>query len=176
MVLSNEQTKQLLNGEPSYDCRFAKQRFGYEFFQSSTSPLGSILCFEYPTQVGTFKFQQAINLCIELPGYNALSTICFERLYLTQIGSLISNALHIDCFVNENSLFIDDKQLCITLIKSFSSCNLLHITIPTKSKHKQFSKLEKLESGIKRKLMEDVANSFEFLTKSIFLESQYNII
>jgi hypothetical protein len=176
MVLNNDQTKQLLNGEVTYDCRFAKHRFGYDFFQSNTSPLGSILCFEYPTQLGKFKFQHAINLCVELPGYDTLSAICFERLYLTQLGSLVSNALQTDCFVNENALFIEDKQLGVTLIKSFSSCTLLHITIPTKTKHKEFSKLERIEAATKTQLMEDAVNSFHFLTKSIFLESQHNVI
>jgi hypothetical protein len=176
MVLTEEQTNQLLNNETVYDCRFAKHRFGFEFFQADTSPLGSILCFEYPTKMGAFKFQQAINICVELPDYNYHSAICFERLYLTQIGSIISNALQIDCFVNENSLFIEDKQLSIALVKSFPLCTLLHITIPTKTKYKQFSKLENIAKDIKSKLMNDIVSSFQFLTKSIFLESQHNII
>lgn len=176
MTLTTEQTKQLLNNELVYDCRFVNHRFGYEFFQSNASPLGSALCFEYPTKVGTFKFQQAINICLELPGYNLTSTVCFERLFLTQIGSLISNALGIDCFVNENALFVNDKQISVTLIKMLPSCSLLHITIPTKTKHKQFSKLDQIDEQVKTRLMDDIDNSFQFLTKSIFLESQHNVI
>jgi hypothetical protein len=176
MVLNTEQTKQLLNEETTYDCKFAKFRFGYEFFQQETSSFGSILCFEFPTQLGKFKFQNAINICIELPNYSSLATICFERLFLTQIGSILSNTLQTDCFVNENTLFIDEKQLCVTLIKDFNNSALLHITIPTVTKYKQFSKIDKVDSATKNKIMEDIVNSFRFLTKSIFLESQRNII
>lgn len=175
MILTNEQTTQLLNGDLVYDCRFAKYRFGYEFFRTELSPLGSILCFEYPTQIGSVRFDKAINLCIELPNYNRIAGICFERLYLTQIGSIISEAINKDCFVNENVLFIDEKQACLTFTKCVETETLLHITIPTKCKLETFFSFN-LNKKTKNEILNKSLTGFNFLTKSIFLESKYNSI
>lgn len=173
MVLDTEQTKMLLNGADFYDCSLVKQKFAYEFFQQNLQPLGNALLFAYPTTIGSLVLDEAINICIEMPNYDIISGICFERLLLAQIGSFLSEYLKKDCFVNENTLLIEEKQACVTIMNTIKNSLLLHIILPNLGEHSEFYFLNFSKEDVS-KLSENVLKSFHFLTKSIFIESQHN--
>lgn len=172
MILTFEETKKLLNNSEFYECELIKQRFAWDFFQEQLSPFGNILIFDYPTKIGKIDFKRSLNVCIELPNYNQIAGVCFERLFLTQIGSILADETQTDCFVNENTLIVNDKQASITLLNTLNNSVLLQITLPLKGIEENFHYFENASSD----MYEKIKNSFYFLTKSIFLESQYNNI
>jgi hypothetical protein len=173
MILTEQQTINLLSGERYYNCSLATQKFAYKVFEDNSSPLGNIICFQSPIQLGNLKFTRAIILCAEIPLYDYLAGICFFRLYLTQIGSILSEKLKKDCYVNENVLFVEEKQASISIINKVKESVLFHLIIPDVLSDEENSKLffqtdMTYEDTVEFK--EQSVNYFHYLTKSIFLE------
>ena len=175
MILTEQQTIRLINGEPEYNCSLINRKFGYDVFKDSVSPVANAICFQSPIKVGSLKFARSITVCGELLNYDLLAGICFYRLYLAQVGSLLSEKINAECLVNENVLMIENKQACISIINKRKDTTLFHLIIPdvidSKEQAEQFYQLNlTYEDTVAFK--ESLIDSFYFLTHSIFLESQ----
>jgi hypothetical protein len=172
MILTNKQITAITN-EGAYECLFSKQRFSTAFFEDP-SPLGSIIVFETPVKIGPVSFERSLVICGELPNTNIFGGVCFQRLYSAQLGSILSNFLEKQCYVNENCLFVEQEQTSITVVNQLKSSIMFHIFLPivvSKEGTKGLYEI-KLEEDSMQEFKEHCVNSFHHLTKSLFLETQ----
>jgi hypothetical protein len=173
MILNYEQIKAVTK-EGAYECLFSKQKFSTAFFEEP-SPLGSILVFESPLKIGPVTFDQSLIICGELPNTNIHSGVCFQRLYSAQLGSILSNLLEQQFYVNENCLFVEGKQASITVVNQLKSSIMFHVLIPITVSEKEGNQglyEVKLEQEKLEEFKQHCVNCFHYLTKSLFLETQ----
>lgn len=175
MILTEQQTINLLAGNSEYDCKLINRKFGYDVFRDSVSPVANIICFQSPIRVGELGFTRAVIVCGELLNYDLLAGICFYRLYLAQVGTILAEKLNKECLINENVLLIDQKQACISIINKRKDTVLFHLIIPDVLKDgeqsKSFHQLDlSFEDTVDFK--EKLVDSFYYLTRSVFIESQ----
>jgi len=172
MILDDQQTQQLTNNG-TYECAFTKQRFAVNVFDDP-SPLGDIIVFEAPLAIGPIKFDKSLVLCGELPNTNIFGGVCFQRLYSAQVGSILSQLLEKPCYVNENCLFVEEKQTSITVVNQVKTSVLFHIFFPiTVSENGDQGLFElKLENKKLEEFKQHCINCFYQLTKSLFVETQ----
>lgn len=168
MILTPEDTKLILDKDGFYSGRLTHKRWGYHIFKNEVSPYGNIIAFDAPLQIGALKLNSSFIIAIEIPNCNVFGSICFTRLFCAQLGSLISEFNKVECFVDGNCLIVNDKQCSITFSNTTADTALINVIISTcKSNTDILSPLE-VTNGFKEK----VVNSFHFLTKSIFIETQ----
>jgi len=172
VILNDDQLKHITN-EGAYECLFSKRRFSTVFFEDP-SPLGSIIVFESPISIGPVKFENSLSICMELPNTNIFGGVCFQRLYSAQLGSILSNLSDKPYYVNENCLFVEDKQTSITIVNQLKSSIMIHVFLPiTVTKEDSKGLFEtKLPADKMEILKEHCVNSFHHLTRSLFLETQ----
>lgn len=171
MNLTSEQAKALYNDTSFYDCRLILQRFGYALYKDSVSPLGSIVCFEAPTKIGSLELPKALVICGELSNVSMFGGICFQRLFLSQIGSVIGEKIKQECYVNENVLVVGLNQASICLTNRVKESVLFHVVIPIESPTNAFFEL-KLEEDLLKELKETFIGSFYHLLNSVYKETQ----
>lgn len=173
MILNEQQTKQFLNGQESYQCDLIRRRFAFDLLQQNVSPLGDVLIFESPLKVGTLELKNCLTICGELPSTSVFGGICFQRLFSTQIGTAIAELLETTCSVNENSLFIEDKQTSLTVFNKFKEAFMFHVIIPLNSEEDaQLHTIKIQDEEKKEQLKQNIDQGFYFLTKSLYFESQ----
>lgn len=173
MILNEEQTEQFLNGQQAYQCDLIRRRFAFELLQQNVSALGDVLIFEGPLKVGALELKNCLTICGELPNTNVFGGVCFQRLFSAQIGTSIAELLNTTCSVNENALFIDDKQTSLTIMNRLKDAFLFHIIIPlNNNKNDQLNTLVIKEKEKKEQLKLTIEQGFYFLTKSLFFETQ----
>lgn len=173
MILDEKQTN-LITNEGAYECIFSKQRFSTALFDEP-SPLGSVIVFESPLKIGPVTFDESLVICGELPNTNIFGGVCFQRLYSAQLGSILSNFLEKQCYVNENCLFVEDKQTSITIVNQLKTSIMFHILLPitvSKKDGNQGLYEVKLERNTLNEFKQHCVNSFHYLTKSLFIETQ----
>jgi hypothetical protein len=168
MILNQEQINPFLKNK-TYECAFVRKRFAYTFFQEEISPYGNILSFKSPITIGPLHLEDALIFAVELPNADSFGGVCFQRLYLAQLGSLLSQTIDRDCFVDENSLFISDKQASIGILNRVKNAVLLHFIFPIKTSQESLFVL-KLEQECLNALQEQAIKAFQQMSKSIFLE------
>jgi hypothetical protein len=134
MILTNEQTKIIVSSQ-FYGCELIKQKWSYTLLGPEMSPLGNIIVFETPLKTGKLELENVLVFAVELPNTNSFGGVSFLRLYLAQLGSLLTEHLQKVCHIDQSNVFIENKQSSITISNT-------------------------------------VKDSFHFLTKSIFLETQ----
>ena len=169
MNLTNEQTNQLTNNEP-YNCSLVKHPWSYSIFGNETSPLGNIITFETPIQMGALQLDNVLVIAGELPNTNSFGGIAFLRLYSAQIGSLLSEVLGKNCHVDESSIFVENQQCSISVTNKIKDSFSFHLIFSTGEAEQLFN--VKLEEEVKQQFRDKLVGSFHFLTKSIFLETQ----
>lgn len=173
MILNDDQIKAVTN-EGAYECLFSKQRFSTALF-SDPSPLGSVIVFEAPLKIGPVTFDESLVICGELPNTNIFGGVCFQRLYSAQLGSVLSNFLEKQCYVNENCLFVEDKQTSITVVNQLKSSVMFHILLPIIVSNKEGDQgLYEVELNRDKldEFKQHCVNCFHHLTKSLFIETQ----
>lgn len=171
MILTDEQTKQIINEDGIYDCRLVQQRFANKILRNDVSPLGDVFCFVAPTVIGPMAINKALVVAAELPNTELFGGVCFLRLYATQLGSLISVMAGKECFVDESCIFADGNQASLSIINKIKDSVLFHIVFALESDHDMISKLD-LDDQKLEEFKFNAIESFNHLTKSIFAETR----
>ena len=171
MILTQEQTVNLLEGKPFYECRLIHQKFAYNVFQNNLSLLGSLLIFEAPTKIGPIQFENALVFAIELPRIEMYSGVCFERLFASQVGAIISEKTQQECYLHENCLLIGNKQLSIGIVNKVKESVLIHIIVSLKTANETFYCLEANQEDL-NDIKTKAEQAFSYLTNSIYIETQ----
>lgn len=171
MILDIQQTKSLLDENGTYQYSLIRQRFAHLFFSEDISPIGNVIVFEAKAGTGSLCFEKALVVAAELPNSSIFAGVCFQRLYATQLGSLLSMITGKQCFVDESCIFADGLQSSIALTSKFKDSVLFHIIFPIKTDRKEFYDFSLKEEDMQT-FKVNAVESFKHLTKSIFLESQ----
>ena len=172
MILTQEQITPLLNEQGVYDCRLLISKIGVKLFGTDLSPLGNVLCFEAPTTVGNLNIKNALVLVAQTNYTNSFGGVCLQRLFAAQLGSILSQHFEVFCYVENGCIFIEDKQISIFMFTQVKDTISLQMVVSLDSD--ESCPLGNL--GLTQKEVEDfktkAVESFKFLTKEIFLETQ----
>lgn len=171
MILTSQQIQSLLNEQGIYDCRLMRQRFAAKILDDNVSPLGDIFCFDSPTVIGPVVFKNALVIAGEIPNTDSFGGICFQRLYATLLGSLLSSMTSENYFVNQSSMFVGDLQASLSFSNQVKDSVVFHIVLPTETDIKEFHQLKLKEAELEQ-FKASIVDSFHFLTKSIFTETR----
>jgi hypothetical protein len=177
MVLNKQQKKIFLSSRKGnrlvYDCKFTEKRFARTFFGDFVSPLGNIVVFETSIEIGKLEIDYGLVLIAELQKTNLTTGVCIQRLFSTMLGSLITEYTKRECYLNENVLFIEDKQCTITILKRVDENIIFHVFIPLSREGKN-NNLEHIElsENLLQQFKQQAHDGFYFLTRSIFFETQ----
>lgn len=169
MILNEEQTK-IITSSGVYGCELMKQQWSYALLGAEMSPLGNIIVFESPLQTGKLELEKVMVVAAHLPNTNSFGGVSFLRLYSAQIGSLLTHILQKNCYVDQNNIFVEDKQASITITNKLKDSFLFHIIFSTGQSEGLYSLA--IEDQAKEQLKTQIVDSFHFLTRSIFLETQ----
>jgi hypothetical protein len=172
MILTNKQIKEITDEEGVYDCRLITQQFAYKLFREEVSPYGSIVGFNSPVRVGALGIEEAFTVAVELPNVDSFGSVCFQRLYSAQLGTLLSVLTSRNYYVDGSSLFCDDLQASLTISNMIKQSGLFNIIFPiTMYAHNSQFQLLDLEPQLFQDFNANVIESFNYLTKSIFIET-----
>lgn len=172
MTLEETHLTQILTEDGIYECSLVKQLFSYKFLNNNVSPLGNIFCFEAPTRIGPLFFEAALVLAGELPKTDTFGGACFQRLLATQIGTFISNYTKTDCWLDQNCLFIEDKQASITLLNQIKNSVVFNTFIPIKHSIQGVKIFElQLATEQMQEFKQNIIGSFQYLTENLFIET-----
>jgi hypothetical protein len=169
MTLNEQQLKQITNNGV-YECLFTKQRFGIALFEEP-SPLGSLICFESPVKIGVLSLPDCFVICGELPNVNIFGGVCFQRLYSAQLGSILQQICGLECYVDQNCLFTNEKQCSLTIVNTIKDSAMFHIIFPKVVDIEGFQPLELTKEQMEI-FQQHCLNSFDQLKKSVFLETR----
>lgn len=178
MILTEENTSKLLDGHGVYDCKLITQQFIYKLLGDQTSPLGNVICFESPITVGPLGMLRAVVLAGEILTTNLFGASCFQRLYSTQLGTLLSMFTGKDAYLEEGSILVDGQQASVVLLNQVKDSVIFHIIFPIEM-HPSFSKLGikdffllNLSSQDLSDFKANAVNSFDYLIKNIFVQTR----
>ena len=115
MILNEQQTSSITDEEQIYQCGLINKRFAHLFFGEDISPFGNIVVFESKARIGPLYLKRALVIGGELSNTNIFGGICLQRLYTTQLGSLLSVITGKECFVDEGCVFIEGAQASISI-------------------------------------------------------------
>jgi hypothetical protein len=166
----NENQLNVITNDGTYECLLTKQRFAVSLFQEP-SATGNVICFEAPVKIGQLAFKDAYVVCGELPNTNIFGGVCFHRLYSAQLGSILFNITQLECYVEENSIFINGNQASLSIVNTIKDSSMLHIIFPKTVDVKDFHALELNPEQAEAFQQHSIA-CFEKLTRSIFLETR----
>jgi hypothetical protein len=171
MILSEQHIQSITNEDGVYQCGLINRRFAHLFFGEDTSPIGNVVVFESKTEIGSLSLENALVVCGELPNTSMFGGVCFQRLYATQIGSLLSVITGKECFVDESCIFTDGVQASLSITNRIKDSITFHIIFPTDSAREELCSLA-LKQEDMNAFKENAIEAFKHLTKSIFLETQ----
>lgn len=173
MILTKEQlaNEHMLIDNEIYDYRLTQQRFAYKLFRDNVSPHGDIICFKSPSKIGALILEDSLVLAAELPNTNIFGGTCFLRLYSAQLGSLLNVITGKEAYVDESSIFVDDKQASLTMINQVKDSVVFHIIFPIETNQEIFHKFSLVDNDLDA-FQINAIESFKHATKSIFLETR----
>lgn len=171
--------------------RFAMKHFGY----SRTLAIGNIISFNGSLSYRPDKSdsvvaaEDCVNFCLELPRYDTLSGVLFNRLFITNVAQILSTEyLNAPVQVSQNSLIVEKEHknggviqkngvVSVNLYSKVGDAFLIYLGLYNNSGEsghvRAFSM--KLDKEQRTKLMEQVNQSFYFLSNDTFL-STCNVI
>ena len=171
MILNDQQIRTITNEDEVYQCALINRKFAHLFFGEDTSPLGNIIVFESKTEIGSLVLENALVICGELPNASMFGGVCFQRLYATQLGSLLSVITGRECFVDESCIFANGVQASLSVTNGVKDSIAFHIIFPIESAREELCDLTLNQEDMSA-FKENAIEAFKFLTKSIFLETQ----
>ena len=103
-----------------YDGSLIHNRFAYTFFKDMTLATGNIVAFRAPAKVETeFMIDQEdlvnndfiysddmIHFCYELPCTDLFGGVCFQRLFCSYIGDILSKVMDAPVTVEGDDIFV----------------------------------------------------------------------
>jgi hypothetical protein len=171
MILTAEHVTALMGSNEAYNCELLKQRFSYFIFQDKLSPIGNVICFDYPTNIGSLHFKKAIIIAGEIPNSNMFGGVCFQRLYTAQLGSIFAEVFGTPCNVDGSVILVEDKQANVSVTNRVKDSTLLHNIFSVESDIEGMYNLNQETEKIEL-FKEKAINSFKYLINSIFIETQ----
>ena len=172
MILEQNQLAQILREDGIYECSLIKQLFSYKILSDKVSPLGNIFCFEAPTLIGPLFFESTLIIAGELPKTDAFGGACFQRLLASQLGTFISNYVQQDCWLDQNCLFIEDRQVSLTLLNQIKNSVVFNTILPIKHSVQGVNFFElQLSSEQILEFKQNIIGSFHYLTETLFIET-----
>lgn len=173
MNLTAEQINSIVNEDGLYDCNLITRQFAYHFLRGEVSPLGDIFCFNAPTRLGPLNIEEAIVLAIEIPNINMFGGVCFQRLYATIIGSLLTVLTGKEYYVEDSCLFSEDLQISISIVNKVKDSVVLHMIFPIIMYFTldRFGRLD-LDPQMTADFKHNAIESFKHLNRSIFVETR----
>lgn len=170
MNISTDLLTPYLNDQGIYECVFLKHKFAHRFLNEQINPLGDIITFIAPIQLGSLYLKKSIVIAWELPNSDMKYGICFSRLFASQIGSLISTKFDKDIYSFEGLIFQDEKQSSISVNLTQKGSVLSHIFIPQEVDDEQLGTFT-FAVEEEKQILDTIEKDFYYLTKNIFLES-----
>ena len=117
--------------------------------------------------------QRGIIFCGELLNVSMFAGVCFHKVFLTQVGTILSQKINKDCYTNENAIVIDDKQVSVSILNRYKDDVLFHIILPEICTEKSFYALDfKFEEA--QAFKQEVVDSFNYLLYNLHLETQHD--
>ena len=171
MILSEQQIQAISNESGIYQCSLVKRRFAHLFFRDDISPFGNIIAFESKIEIGPLCLDKALVIGGEIPSTSMFGGVCFQRLYATQLGSLLSVLTGKECFVDESCIFATGLQASLSVINKIKDSVVFHLIFPIDTDLNEFSKLTLTDEDMQA-FKANAIESFKHLSKSVFLETQ----
>lgn len=173
MNLTAEQIKSIVNEEGIYDCNLITRQFAYLFLREEVSPLGDIFCFNAPLRIGPLGVEEAIILAAEIPNINMFGGVCFQRLYATMIGSLLTVLTGKEYYVEDSCIFSEGLQMSISIVNKVKDSVVFHMIFPIIMYNtlERFGRLE-LDQQMTTDFKHNAIESFKHLNRSIFVETR----
>ena len=175
MILTDDVLKNfcdVVNNKSVYQCFLTKYKFGHALFKDKMSPLGNVITFTSPANIGPLGLNKALVVCGEIYNESLFGGVCFQRLFSAQIGSILTSLLKQDSYIDEGSIFIKDKQASITLINKLKEATGFHIIFSLDPDFERLYDLSTLSAEQVIQLQNSIIESFHYITKSIFIETQ----
>ena len=173
-----------------FDGRQLRERFAFKTFgYSRTLAIGNIISFcgalNYRTGDTVVAADETVNFCLELPNYNNLSGVLFNRLFIANVGQILStNYLHCPVQISQNSLVVEKEHTNGGVVQkngivTANWCSQLGgafmIYLGLYNKTGEGAPTRAFAMGLNaentKKLMEEVNQSFYFLSNDIFLNT-----
>jgi hypothetical protein len=183
---------------PVYDGLLIHKRFAYNYFRKKTLPIGNIVAFRAPMNVladgmidsedilqNDFIYSaDAINFCWEIPNVDPYGAVAFQRLFNTQIASILSQKyLKKPIEVDGDDLMVHDEfegsdgslqnigkcSVSITYSKDSIAIGHTGINIDAGSKAPNFAYSTKLTDDQATSFMKDVIERFYSISDDIFI-------
>lgn len=165
--------------------RFALNTFGY----SRTLAIGNIISFigalNYRERDTFICSEQSINFCIELPKYDPLSGVLFNRLFLLNVAQILStDYLKCPIEVSQNKMIIDKEHsnrdikqnngiLSVNFNSQLNDTFMIYLGLYNICGHESESRAFSmgLSEEKAKELMSVVNESFYFLSNDVFLNT-----
>lgn len=175
-----------------FDGKFLKEKFIFNIFgYSRTLAIGNIVSFlgglDYREKDNFLKAEHCINFCIELPRYDSLSGVLFNRLFLTNVAQILStNYLNVPIEVSQNKLIVNKDHehrgiiqkngiVSVNLLSQINDTFIIYLGLYNKcgeeAEPRAFSM--NLSKDDCEKLMNEINESFYFLSNDVFLNTCY---
>lgn len=132
-----------------YDGSQLQERFAYQYFGKDVSRNGNILAFTAPMRVEAdfmvdkedLKNQDFIysdlsmQFLIEIPEIDAYAGVCFQRLFNTQLGSLLSSILEKEVHMKGDDILVgkEGKKASVSIAKPTQDAILIHTAVNIKA-------------------------------------------
>lgn len=179
---------QQVTGCDYYDGRVLHSRFAYKFFRKDVNPLGDIVAFDAPMRVTDalvdledalaqdfIYSKNAVNFIMELPNVDLYGAICFQRLFNTFLGSLLSQITGKEVFVDGDDIMVNDgddtKKASVSIAHNVLGASLIHtgINIDAGPEAPDFAYSTGLSGDHKNKFIGTALNTFRQMTRDIFV-------
>lgn len=181
-----------------YDGLLIHKRFAYTYFRKKTLPIGNIVAFRAPMNVqadgmidnedvlqNDFIYSDdAINFCWEIPYLDPFGAVAYQRLFNTQIASILSNRyLKKPIEVDGDDFMVHDTfegsdgtlqrvgkcSVSITYSKDNVALGHTGINVNAGRKAPPFAYSTKLDDKQVEAFMKDVVDLFYTLNDDIFI-------
>lgn len=181
-----------------YDGLLIHKRFAYTYFRKKTLPIGNIVAFRAPMNVqadgmidnedvlqNDFIYSDdAINFCWEIPYLDPFGAVAYQRLFNTQIASILSNRyLKKPIEVDGDDFMVHDTfegsdgtlqrvgkcSVSITYSKDNVALGHTGINVNAGRKAPPFAYSTKLDDKQVEAFMKDVVDLFYALNDDIFI-------
>lgn len=189
---------------PLYDGALIHQRFAYKLLRDEVSPIGNIIAFRAPMKVegaGMIDLEDvlendyiyskdAINFCWEIPHLDPFGAVAFQRLFNTQIASVLFRVIQAPIEVSGDDIFIiesftDDEgskhergkcSVSITYSKDNAALGHTGINVNVGSKAPKFAYSTHMNDEQCNEFMKGVIDVFTKLVNSIFIATTKIIV
>lgn len=180
-----------------YDGSDIHQRFAYQYFRDRVLPTGNIVAFRAPMQVTDnlvdledslnkdfIYSDDAINFIIEIPNIDLFGGVCFQRLLMAQVGSLLCGKFlnEAEGYVDGDDIMVKDgeefKKASVSIACQKNNAVLIHIgvNINAGDKAPKFAYSTKLPDDKVEEFMKNVIEMFYMMSRDIFVATTKVIV